>query len=136
MHTTLEYLPLNHNCQIHVHQDSSRHSTPDPSPKPVPQLAGIPAPSPKPTALQVLLSPSYAWDDQTPPLGLSLPIRPCQAPALCGTIGAPPCWDGHQPGMRQLHPATCQEPHPSGGAGPSSTGFPDNRSTRLLLHHH
>jgi hypothetical protein len=89
----------------HDHRDPLRQSVPDPSLELVPQLSGIPTP----------------------------PIRPCLAPALCGTTGAPPCWDRHHPGVRQLHPPDCQESHFLCGVGPSSTGFPDNRSTRFLL---
>jgi hypothetical protein len=66
------------------------------------------------------------------PLGLP-PIRSCRAPALCGMTGAPPNWDRHQPGVRQLHPPVHQEPCPSGRASPSSTVFPHNHSTRLPL---
>jgi hypothetical protein len=88
---------------------------------------------PQPTTPQVLLSPSYTWDDQTlapqtPHTYHDLPgsssewnnwsLAPLgQAPAWCKTAaftslpGAPP--------LRR--------------AGPSSTGFPDNRSTRLPL---
>jgi hypothetical protein len=72
----------------HDHGDPPHHSMLDPIPELVPQLMGMPAPSPELTALQALLSPSNAWDDQTPPLGLSLPIRPCWAPAPCGMTGA------------------------------------------------
>jgi hypothetical protein len=39
----------------------------DPSLEQFPQLTRIFAPPPEPTALQALLSPSHAWDDQNPP---------------------------------------------------------------------
>jgi hypothetical protein len=83
---------------------------PDPSSELTPQLFG------KPTA------------PLSPP-----PFRHCWAQAPCGMTGALPLWDRHQPGKRQLYPPACQETHPLGRAGPSSTGFPDNCSTRLLL---
>jgi hypothetical protein len=50
--------------------------------------------------------------------------------------GAPPSWDRHHPGARQPHSPACQEPRSLCGAGPSSTGFPDNNSTRLPLCSH
>jgi hypothetical protein len=86
--------------QIHNHWDPHDQSTPDLSPEPVTQLAGTADPSPTPTTLQALLSPNYVWDDRTPPLGLSPPIRTCWAPDPCGMTGAPLLWDRHQPGMR------------------------------------
>jgi hypothetical protein len=107
-------------------------STLDPSLEPVPQLSRIPA----------LHPPNYPSGPAEPqatrgmtghlPLGLP-PIRSCSAPALCGMTGAPPNWDRHQPGVRQLHPPVHQEPCPSGRASPSSTVFPHNHSTRLPL---
>jgi hypothetical protein len=119
---------------IHNHWDPRYQSAPDPSPEPVPQLTGITVLPPhlQPTALQALLSPSHEWDDWSP----TPPIRPCLAPALCGTTQALPHWDRHHPGVRQPHPPACQEPHPLGRASPSSTGFPDNCFTRLLLSCH
>jgi hypothetical protein len=71
--------------------------------------------------------PCVEWPEPTQP------IRPCLAPAPCGTTGALSCWDRHHPGVRQPHPPACQETCSLCGAGPSSTGFPDNLSTGLLL---
>jgi hypothetical protein len=88
---------------------------------------------PKLTTLQALLSPSYTWNDRTTNPWTYLSIRPCWAPAMCGMTGAPPCWERHQPSVRQPHPIACQEPCPSGRAGTSSSGFRDNHSIRLLL---
>jgi hypothetical protein len=59
------------------------------------------------------------------------PIRPCLTPAPCGMTGTLCRWDRHHPGVRQPHPRACQEPHTLSGASPSSTGFPDKRSTRI-----
>jgi hypothetical protein len=97
--------------RIRDHRDPCPPPALDPSPKPVPQLAGIPAPPPT-----------------SPP-----PFRPCWAPAMRGTARLPPSG----PAELQLCVERL-EPHPAGQApawqnGPSSTGFPDNRSTRLPL---
>ncbi|XP_073928330.1 uncharacterized protein [Castor canadensis] len=45
-------------------------------------------------------------------------LRPHRAPATCGMTGAPPRWDRHQLGVRQLHPPACRDPRPSGVARP------------------
>jgi hypothetical protein len=103
-------IPMTRPClQINDQWDHHQPSVRDPSPEPVPELTGIPA-------------------SLSPP-----PICPCQAPAPCGMTGNLACWDRHQPGVRQLHRPACQETHPLGGASPSSTVFPNNHSTRLLL---
>jgi hypothetical protein len=65
------------------------HARPQPRAGPTGHRDTCPPP-PKLTTLQALLSPSYVWDDCTPPVGLPPPIRPCQAPAPCGMTGAPP----------------------------------------------
>jgi hypothetical protein len=103
------------------HRDTRPSATPGSSP--VPQLVGIHPPhpayqlhlgQPEPTPLtathQAQQGSSSMWNDWNPtPLG--------QAPAWheTATSTSPP------------------EPCPSGRTGPSSTGFPDNRSTKLLL---
>jgi hypothetical protein len=97
------------------HWDSRPSATPDPSPEPDPHSAGIPAL--KPTAPWALLGPSYVWDDQIPAPRFP-PLRPHRAPATCGMTGAPPRWDRHQLGVRQLHPPACRDPRPSGVARP------------------
>jgi hypothetical protein len=83
-------------------------------------------PSPtKSISLQALLCPSYAWDDWTP-----APQTPAQQAlqsySSMWNTGALTHWDRHQPGVRQPHPKTCQEPCLLSRASPSSTGFPDN----------
>jgi hypothetical protein len=124
------------------HGDSCPSAAPASSPEPDPHNAGIPTPWPGGTPGQSRSNSSVGYPSAHSPSGPaepqlcvgqldpcpsdSPPIRPCQAPALCGVTGAPP-----QPGVRQPHQTARQEPHPLGRADPSSKGFPDNRSTRL-----
>jgi hypothetical protein len=96
-------------------------------------------PSPSPAGLQshcstLQGSPPLVWLHQAPapcwihaPPGSLLP-GPCQ---IHTPPGSPPLGAGHQLSVRQPYLPACWDPHHLGGAGPSSTGFPYNCSTRL-----
>jgi hypothetical protein len=118
-------------CQIHDHWDLHHLSAPGPSLELVPQLPGISVP-PSLMPFRLCWAPATHRTTLSPPLRL-LSIRTCRAPAPCATPGAQPSWDRQQPCERQLHPPAHEKPRPSGRAGPSSTGLPDNHSTRVLL---
>jgi hypothetical protein len=113
--------------------DNSPFATPCHRSMPVPQSPGSTPPGcawPKPWTHHpsAPAEPQLCVKQLDPsPLG-SLHLKTCWAPAPCGTTGALPCWDRHQP-----HLPVCQDPCLSGTASPSSTGFPVNYSTRLPL---
>jgi hypothetical protein len=116
-HTTQEYLHLSHvigsrttvipatcPCCTPAHSRSHsllEHQPPPPSPLPIrPCWAQATCGTTGPPFIGLL-----------PPIRLFPPSRPCLATAPCGMTGAPPHWDRHQPGTKQLHPPACQESH-------------------------
>jgi hypothetical protein len=117
-------------CQIHNHQDPHHQSTPDPSLELIPQVAGIPALSHKPTALQALLSPSYAWNDRTPP--------PQATPTHQALPGSSSVWNNWSPALLGQALAWCKTAAPTSLPGTPLLGQSQPQLYRLPrqpLHH-
>jgi hypothetical protein len=79
---------------MHDHWVLRHPVSPHPSPEPVSQLTGIPAHPPSPLSSGPAEPQLRVGQPDPHPLGLPPPIRPCQSPALCGTLEPHPTGTG------------------------------------------